>query len=741
MRLGFLTAGCLCWIATACSSPKSSLIPLGNGSTTVGGVTSGGAGTSTASGTTGITATGGAAGTAGESGTNSSGETSGTSGTSGLTGGGTTTGDLTCGLGAVWRGDQCVLLSCADASLLSHCLLGDGGIGVCAAESCQSFDPDTDPSNCGSFGIVCPTSSTCQFGCTSSLPGYYGGCFGDAGTCPVGMVPVGTPCQNASCVWWSCNDAERDQGCLLRYGDDAYIGICCGESCIPVGSDPTNCGACGHACGAGELCVQWGSQAAGLIQTPGQCAPASPCDAAHNDFTCQTDAGLGTCCLGQCISSFSYPYCGVCGQSCADAGGWSGDCWSGAECPTGTACDAMRGWYCSPLSCQGLEDGLACVQDGGSVPLQCCAGSCMDLNFDSNNCGICGLQCPSDTVCQAAQCFPPVNCAEGSNGESCWLSPALGEGTCCEGRCVNTVNDQSNCGGCGFVCSGQDVCTNWTCSHRSGELSTPIEQCGPGSTGNYCTSDAGAYSFCSQGQCMPGFPTSGATGQCDAGIGCALGSVCIYGACIATACPPDSNGASCPFGPSEYLTGVCCSATCVNLLESADNCGGCGIKCASGVCGGYGVCLPARPDSDCPGGCPEDSVCARGLCVDSFCDVPFYSSTDALGTPVFCAARGGAVGLCGADGVCADLANDASNCGGFGFVCPAGQSCAHGVCSGAPPECGIGRIGGYCNLDAGPSFLCCPGVGCTDSSTDVTNCGGCSQACAPGQSCLDGICQ
>jgi hypothetical protein len=106
-----------------------------------------------------------------------------------------------------------------------------------------------------------------------------------------------------------------------------------------------------------------------------------------------------------------------------------------------------------------------------------------------------------------------------------------------------------------------------------------------------------------------------------------------------------------------------------------------------------------------------------------------------------CSAPNGRVGLCsGPSGSCSDLANDPLNCGGFGFVCPAGQTCTKGVCSGTPPECGIGRIGAYCNSDAGLSYLCCPGIGCTDTDTDPANCGGCNIACGLGQSCAAGAC-
>jgi hypothetical protein len=133
---------------------------------------------------------------------------------------------------------------------------------------------------------------------------------------------------------------------------------------------------------------------------------------------------------------------------------------------------------------------------------------------------------------------------------------------------------------------------------------------------------------------------------------------------------------------------------------------------------------------------------------------PFHSFDNGpdLG-PFYCAAPNGTVGLCSwvtgwsspslENYQCADMANDPANCGGwgyYGFACPAGQTCQQGVCSGTPAECGIGKIGSYCDLDAGTSFVCCPGVGCTDTSSDSANCGWCGVTCASGQACDGGIC-
>jgi hypothetical protein len=670
-----------------------------------------------------------------------------TSSSGGATGGGGTGGsDRGCAPGAVWRGDLCARLSCADAPLLAHCVLSDGGLGHCAAMTCQSLDLATDPSNCGGYGLACPAGSSCQGGC----------CVASQGACPQGKTSARGECDDARCVWQSCTEAVRDQACSFG----SLIGICCGTACIDPSVDSDNCGACGRQCGDGDWCQPLDVTSDPFPQVAGTCVPRFPCDSTHNNYQCTLDGGLGLCCLGQCLGP--YNRCGMfCEQFCPDGG----DCSDGtcdqncvAACPSGTACDEYRsspyGKYCSPLSCAGLQDGMACTRLRAGDPMQCCGGLCIDTNSDSSNCGLCGLQCPSDTACQFGLCLTPVNCAEATSGIACWLGSSLGEGACCGGTCVNWSTD-SNCGGCGQTCPSGSSCGVWgNCLTPNGYQVDPIapSECGAHSSGSVCTTG-----WCCGGVCTHAAGCSFADGRCDAGSDCRSGEACLDGRCFANPCPLDSDGAHCPFGFNNPY-GTCCSGNCVNVEEDPNNCGACGVSCGVGTCGG--LCLPAKPDIDCPGGCPPDSLCARGLCVDSFCESPLYNPTDVppadlnIGSPggpwfypyniygpFFCVAPTGQLGLCGPGGECADLASDPLNCGGFGFACPAGQTCQHGACSGSPSNCGIGQIGRFCNLDAGTSYICCPGVGCIDTSQDAQNCGRCGALCPEGQTCNAGVCR
>lgn len=76
-----------------------------------------------------------------------------------------------------------------------------------------------------------------------------------------------------------------------------------------------------------------------------------------------------------------------------------------------------------------------------------CGGFCLDVRYDNNNCGGCGVICPNETM-------------------------ACNEGACecrdddlrmCDGLCRDTEISRDHCGSCGKVCPSSDACIAGEC--------------------------------------------------------------------------------------------------------------------------------------------------------------------------------------------------------------------------------------------------------------------------------------
>jgi len=163
--------------------------------------------------------------------------------------------------------------------------------------------------------------------------------------------------------------------------------------------------------------------------------------------------------------------------------------------------------------------------------------------------------------------------------------------------------------------------------------------------------------------------------------------------------PADGN---CP--PAFFF----CKGSC--MVDSRDNCGGCGIscrpdqQCVNGECACgrdsslcNGVCIPTHNDTANCGGCnircPSNQICSNNICT-----CPFESGMK------FC------------NGTCVQTGSNTQNCGECGRRCGAGQGCIDGDCI---THCS----GAITNLDESP-----------------LNCGECGHACAADEQCDDGAC-
>ncbi|NNC19414.1 hypothetical protein HJC22_27220 [Corallococcus exiguus] len=130
----------------------------------------------------------------------------------------------------------------------------------------------------------------------------------------------------------------------------------CGAECVDLQGDPSNCGACGASCGAGETCQ------AGV---------------------CGCQSGTETC-GDACAALASDPLnCGACGAACP----------SGQVCESGTC------------------------REGCSAGAERCGDSCVVLANDPLNCGACGAACPDVQSCHSGRCMYDVVTACYTNGQ------------------------------------------------------------------------------------------------------------------------------------------------------------------------------------------------------------------------------------------------------------------------------------------------------------------------------------
>jgi hypothetical protein len=177
----------------------------------------------------------------------------------------------------------------------------------------------------------------------------------------------------------------------------------CNGSCLEIQSDPANCGSCGNACPANQVCSKGACGAgcaAGLTKCGaacvditgsqvncGSCGNACPADQSCWQSACICPTGQDTCgANGACVDvQANTSNCGKCGNACA----------TGASC-TGGSC-----------ACPGAQ--IAC------------SGKCVDPSSDKSNCGACGKTCSGSTSCLSGACLDPttLTCSGSQQNNSC----------------------------------------------------------------------------------------------------------------------------------------------------------------------------------------------------------------------------------------------------------------------------------------------------------------------------------
>ncbi len=170
----------------------------------------------------------------------------------------------------------------------------------------------------------------------------------------------------------------------LRYGSCPTGQTLCGTTCVDTQTSATNCGACGTACGTGQVCT------AGRCGCPtGQLLCGGVCVNAQTSVTncgaCGRTCLAGqSCTAGACVCPTGT---NVCGTTCVNLQTSATNCGTcGTTCPSGAACTAG-----------------ACVCPAGQTA---CGATCRTLATDNANCGACGRVCTAGNTCQASVCRP-----------------------------------------------------------------------------------------------------------------------------------------------------------------------------------------------------------------------------------------------------------------------------------------------------------------------------------------------
>jgi hypothetical protein len=254
-------------------------------------------------------------------------------------------------------------LTCQSAS----CTCPDFNDSYCPlTNSC--VDLTSDPENCGSCGASCGTES-----CVGSMCQNPNAC-----TPPFGVCPAPYTCLNSGMC--GCDPSTPD--------------YCVGtNSCVDLGSDPENCGTCGHSCGA-QTCVGGTCSASNTCTlannaacTPGAMPP-NPCCAPGPGVICgDTEVTFGT---STTDGTFANLCCITSGQACDDVS-------------NGTCCGYM---VCNGATCACQPQGQHCVNTA-----DCCGMTCSAQHICGQTCVASGIGCELGDVCCVAGTTTP--------GEAC----------------------------------------------------------------------------------------------------------------------------------------------------------------------------------------------------------------------------------------------------------------------------------------------------------------------------------
>lgn len=358
-------------------------------------------------------------------------------------------------------------------------IICNAGFGNCDGNNINGCETSiTTTTNCGSCGIVCPARANATTTCSGGICSY---------TCNTGFA--------------DCNANSAD-GCEISLLSNTSNCGACGNVCTVVANASSVCvsGVCTLICNSGfancngsfadgcEVVLSSNSSNCNACGTvcPTRSNATTTCTAGVCSFTCLT--GFSNCdgnnANGCETSITTITNCGGCGTVCPTRANATTTCSGGIcsfNCNSGFA-------DCNGTSSDGCEIALLtninnCGACGNSCPTvanatsTCVAGVCsftcnsgfancngsnadgceINLLSNTNNCGACGSVCPTRTnatsVCVSGACSIVCNSGfgncDGNNTNGCEIS---------------LLTDKNNCGTCGHICPGAQVCTAGVCN-------------------------------------------------------------------------------------------------------------------------------------------------------------------------------------------------------------------------------------------------------------------------------------
>ena len=430
--------------------------------------------------------------------------------------------------GSAGGGMPLVVTNSGNAPLHYRAVIAPGGIfSLQGASADGSVSGDVAPGDHVSLTIVAGTIGTTTADGASFL----------------GSLAVVTNASGADNVQIPLEMKAQGGSCTLTCGSFTKCTPNVGAPyCANTATDGANCGTCGHACGAGEVC-----SGGNCALTCGGITTCTPTGAAPYCANTQTDRAD----------------CGTCGHACG-----TGEICTGGSCVLTcgalTKCTPSTGApYCANTATDGANCGtcgMVCgageICTGGNCVLTCgaltkCTPSvgapyCANTATDNADCGTCGHACGTGEVCSGGACV--LTC-----GALTKCTPSVGAP-----YCANTATDNVNCGTCGHTCPAGQACVTGACANTCGANETVC--------GGTCTNTSFDPSNCGMCNHACAFPNGGAA--------------CLGGSCFLASCAMG-------FADCDRSQANGCE---VDTTSDAANCGACGHACALGETCHSGTC-------------------------------------------------------------------------------------------------------------------------------------------------------